>query len=444
MGKPFGLLHRIFSFSRGSKQSATNLTPDEHGRHPRNQDPDQTPPLSYGTTGGVGSLGRGITNAPGETRHSSTAITNDKEGENGLRKRLLRRASLSASDLLSWGHEKSVKRATSQSGAPKRFGSSHSHLNKGRESSNQPLRINIDVKCDENHDIPKLGQRDDGSHYNNRVVAGLALSNGSSQRGKRGEGDLHEQMQGNEDLTRLLRSSSANYRVISETDYRDMAPLGRLFDSPPRLFHIESSHLCYSLRCNFTEHPINAVALNRSPGVSPFSTKSRSNPPISWPSHLPLINVTLPSTHVPGSLLHTRSVSSTSASTYKVTVHRRRIHSRTSFPDANRAFDHLHSSSPITAFSSPSASPRSSSDVPEITPCKAIQVEPSTVSNMREQSRAPHRVEPSSYPGRSLSGKAPPPSALLRSSSRRQSTMQAAGHNVSPFGSLSFSLDTKS
>jgi hypothetical protein len=232
MGKSFGLLHRIFSFSRGSKRSGSNfdiLNTNEHGQDPDTQDPDETLHQngSIRTTGGIGGLGRGITNAASEITRSNTAATNNKGGENGLRKRLLRRASLSASDLLSWGHEKSTKRVTSKD-TQNGFGPpvSSTHNNKAREISKQPLRTGLEGTHETHHGIPELGLKNNISHYNNRVVEGLALGNGSSKRGK--QDNRHLASKENEDLTRLLRTSSANYRVISETDYRDMDPLGTL------------------------------------------------------------------------------------------------------------------------------------------------------------------------------------------------------------------------
>jgi hypothetical protein len=57
-------------------------------------------------------------------------------------------------------------------------------------------------------------------------VEGLAIGNGGSKRGRRGDRYLGSKE--DEDLTRLLRTSSTNYRVISETDYRDMDPMGTL------------------------------------------------------------------------------------------------------------------------------------------------------------------------------------------------------------------------
>lgn len=228
MGKSFGLLHRIFSFSRGSKRSGSNfdyLNPDEYGRDPDSQDPDETLHLtgSVRTTGGIGGLGRGITNAASEMNRSNTAATDKKGGENGMKKRLLRRASLSASDLLSWGHEKSTKLVTSE-GGQSGFGSPRPRNKEARKVSNRPSRADIEGRYERQH--AEHGQKDNISHYNDRVVEGLAIGNGGSKRGRRGDRYLGSKE--DEDLTRLLRTSSTNYRVISETDYRDMDPMGTL------------------------------------------------------------------------------------------------------------------------------------------------------------------------------------------------------------------------
>lgn len=111
------------------------------------------------------------------------------------------------------------------------------------------------------------------------------------------------------------------------------------------------------------DHPINAltfprVSSERQPPASPSSV---------WSSRSQARTLTFPPSRAPSSLLHIPSVtSSTNAtSTFKVTVHRRRVHSRTSFPNANRALDRLHSSSSVDAsISSASAS----SEVPRIAP----------------------------------------------------------------------------
>jgi len=184
------------------------------------------------------------------------------------------------------------------------------------------------------------------------------------------------------------------------------------------------------------EHPINAVALNRSPSIPLLSTADRSAPPTAWPSNLPVNDVAFPLPLVPVTLSHVPSVSSaTSASTYKVTVHRRRIHSRTSFPEANRALDHLHSSSPGITSSTPSVSPRSSSELPEVKPSeltrKTIAVKPSAIPKMHSQTRGSHGPDSSSYLRQSLNGrKEPPPSMLPRRCSQRQSTAQKPVHEV--------------
>ncbi|KAJ6607507.1 hypothetical protein B0H10DRAFT_552654 [Mycena sp. CBHHK59/15] len=78
----------------------------------------------------------------------------------------------------------------------------------------------------------------------------------------------------------LLRSSSARYAVVSEFDYNSLPPL---------------------------PHPINHVLQPHTPSSSTVSLASA-----------------------------TTSVSSTTRGTYTVKVHRRRQHSRTEFPDANR------------------------------------------------------------------------------------------------------------
>lgn len=355
MSKPFSILNRIFSFSKGSKRNRSNadrlISTTEHGEEPDSHDPDDAlhPSGSVRTTGGIGGLGKGITNAASEIGRSNTRAAADRKGgEMGFRKRLLRRASMSASDLLSWGYEKNT-RHESREHHQKDFKPRETSGHLFGEEPDQPQNLH------QGHD-----DHDNNPHPNNRMVVGPTPNNGGNERYNEADGATHTRSQEGEELTRLLRSSSANYRIIRETDYRDMDPL---------------------------EHPINAIALDRRPSI-PLLSSNQANPPTAWLSQQ-AGSVAFPPQHVP--LVHVPSVTSnSSASTYKVTVHRRRIHSRTSFPEANRALDHLHSSSPMAPTSTPSVSPHSSEDwhgtpSEEIIPRRTM-VKPSGIPKFRVQS----------------------------------------------------------
>lgn len=234
MGKPFGLLNRIFSFSKASKRNGSNfdqLNPTEYGQEHDIHDPDETLHLtgSVRTTGGIGGLGKGITNAASEVGRSNTRLADEKGA--GLRKRLLRRASMSASDLLSWGYEKTAKHESQITAE----GALQKHRTRPLNKEPDPNTIldeTIEKPHHEHHEPARHGQKNNISQYNDRVIKGLALSNGSGGRGKRGDQSLPTRPQDSEELTRLLRTSSSNYRVIRETDYRDMDPLGPLFAFP--------------------------------------------------------------------------------------------------------------------------------------------------------------------------------------------------------------------
>jgi hypothetical protein len=192
----------------------------------------------------------------------------------------------------------------------------------------------------------------------------------------------------------------------------------------------------YAIRSTFTEHPINAVVLTRPTSNPLLSAIDRAAPPTAWPSNFPVNAVGFPSTLAPVNLTHAPSISSaTSSSTYKVTVHRRRIHSRTSFPEANRALDHLHSSSPVTATNTPSISPRSSSGLPDVTPAeftpRNVHAKPSAIPKIRDQTRISRGPDSPSRLKQSLDGrKDPPPSLLPRRSPQQQSVTQKPIHEV--------------
>ena len=186
--------------------------------------------------------------------------------------------------------------------------------------------------------------------------------------------------------------------------------------------------LGYSLESSNIDHPINAIALTRSPSIPLLFSSGRSNPPTAWTSQPQPDSLAFPSPQLP--LTHTPSTSSTtSTSTYKVTLHRRRIHSRTSFPEANRALDHLHSSSPIAALDSPSDSPHSSSECldrphAEVAP-NAIPVKPTGISKIRNQNNAtPGTVFPPKGRWPQSQRGQPPPSLLPPRSSARQPPAQ--------------------
>lgn len=185
-----------------------------------------------------------------------------------------------------------------------------------------------------------------------------------------------------------------------------------------------------------TEHPINAISLLRSPSIPLLSSSStQSTGPSAWPPPLQTPSLAFPSSQHP--LVHTHSTSSTtSTSTYKVTVYRRRIHSRTSFPEANRALDHLHSSSPMATSSTPNSSPRSSVDRSEppptdITP-RVAPVRPSGIPKMHNRVGVARAIDVSlDMSAPSNQKKQPPPSMLPKRSSKRRPSDQYPTHEVS-------------
>lgn len=200
MGKPLGLLHRIFSFSKASKRSNTKfdlLQPaDEHGRTHEHEDP-LLAAGSIRTTGGIGGHGRGITNTASEMTPGKPL----KDGERGMKKRRLKRASLSASNLLSWGQDRADKTERIPSNGSQDL---VDKVSKGNEAG-ITTSTNERMHCG----TPKASKHvESEDHEDNRSSSGRRESGRDEQ------------------FTRLLRSSSTNYKVISETDYRTLDPIG--------------------------------------------------------------------------------------------------------------------------------------------------------------------------------------------------------------------------
>lgn len=226
MGKPLALLHRIFSFSKASKRSDArfDLLPsaNEHGQGIDGENEHEDQLLATGsirTTGGIGGLGRGITNTVSEMAPATLTNGSVKRRERGMKKRRLRRASLSASNLLSWGQDRVVKAG-------------------GRTPSDGSLKHTAAQKAellDEGHKRIEPGQYRSGpsGHGNKEHLQHFKQDKETSKHvgDQKQEGSHinsgHKQTRGDEQFTRLLRSSSANYKVISETDYRALDPIGQ-------------------------------------------------------------------------------------------------------------------------------------------------------------------------------------------------------------------------
>jgi hypothetical protein len=115
------------------------------------------------------------------------------------------------------------------------------------------------------------------------------------------------------------------------------------------------------------EHPINAIKDEEVRTVSNFPLSES----ILSPNTTKSLDGALPSLARPPQRSSTltrapSTTSTTSASNYKVTVYRRRVHSRISFPDANRALELLHGTSSNSMSSSIEGSPDASPARPSL------------------------------------------------------------------------------
>ncbi|KAG8835070.1 hypothetical protein FRC17_005423 [Serendipita sp. 399] len=306
MGKPLGILHRIFSFSKGSKRSKDLFDPgavNEHGHHVDPDDEGQGQTGTVRTTGGMGGLGMGITNVDSEIAGKPLGASSKSSGR-GMKKRRLRRASLSASNLLSWGQERGIS----------------SYASSSIHRDDKAHRLSP-------HETQGPGAPS-GPHFS-RSLPRKATSPGPEL--------PHEarskQLEAEEKFTRLLRSSSTKYRVLSEQNFGEIAPI---------------------------EHPIQVISSKDKDSETLPQERAYTSLPRGraqslgfhslLPNAKPSIVPSMPST-----------ISLTS--NYRVTVHRRRVHSRTSFPEANRALDQLNSTE---LEPSGRGSPRVALEVPDI------------------------------------------------------------------------------
>lgn len=222
MGKPFGLLKRILSISKASKRSedgnfdrrtSTNELGQELSRTARKKDEEEEYVLagSVRTTGGIGGLGNGITNAASEimgpSRAASTGGWKGADHGRGMKKRRLKRASLSASNLLSWGQERVTtpgKRILSENmysrghHAPDRIG------HPGLQDRNETARMAT---------FPSMNQ--EWGHAQGTSDKFVDRDAASSQ------------VLADEQFTRVLRSSSSNYKIINKVDYWNLGPIGK-------------------------------------------------------------------------------------------------------------------------------------------------------------------------------------------------------------------------
>jgi hypothetical protein len=129
-----------------------------------------------------------------------------------MKKRRLRRASLSASNLLSWGQDRVVK-------AGGRIPS---------DGSLEPVAAQKEELQDEGYKRIEPGQyRSVPNSHGNEHPQHLKQDKEISEHVGTQKQEGRKQTQGDEQFTRLLRSSSANYKVIRETDYRAFDPIGQ-------------------------------------------------------------------------------------------------------------------------------------------------------------------------------------------------------------------------
>lgn len=242
MGKPLGLLQRIFSFSKNSKHSSTPLdllrSADEHGQPVDEVNYEGATGRNAHTIGGIGGLGNGITTS--SSNFSPLISSASAKGRNGIKKQRLRRASLSASNLLSWGHEKVGKSTLniSSDGPHERV---ESCINVSQSTSSvDGTTEGHSGSQDGNVACEQVVKRKD-THY--KRSRDSKMSNGYAHYVKRADNDsntremrpiekpstIEEKLEanGSDQFTRLLRSSSAKYKVIRETDFRDLTPIGR-------------------------------------------------------------------------------------------------------------------------------------------------------------------------------------------------------------------------
>ncbi|PVF97121.1 hypothetical protein CPB86DRAFT_786301 [Serendipita vermifera] len=337
MGKPFGLLKRILSISKASKRSedsnldrrtSANELGQELSRTNRTKDDDDGYILagSVRTTGGIGGLGSGITNAASEITGPSRAASTSgwKRGDHvgGMKKRRLKRASLSASNLLSWGQERvntPGKRILSESGRTE----GHQGL-----PNNAPGSLGFQKYNETNRPATMSSE-----HQARRRAE-------STHDGPVNKDTASSQVLADEQFTRILRSSSSNYKILNKVDYWNLGPI---------------------------EHPIDAIKDDEIKSVL-YAQPSEG---ILSPNMKASLDNTLPTLTRPlqrsSTLTRAASiVSTTSTSAYKVTIHRRRVHSRISFPDANRALELLHATPSNSMSSSIEESPCASTAGPNL------------------------------------------------------------------------------
>lgn len=247
------LLNRIFSFSKKSRpQHDPDFNPSLQGENDA-AGSFVDPAGSIRTTGGIGGLGRGITNTASQLqptsypkgskgklgkggsilgsytkrigrvpRSTSGPVTNDPAlvisqdedtqqdtKEKGMRKRRLRRASLSASNLLSWGQPQVEQDITALT-----RGNASSSLANRKEKDESRLRPSSAYD--------KAGDKDPFRHE-------AKHSDFNPEHAPQNIDDMNiirRKQESEEQLTRLLRNSSTNYRIISETDYKAFGPIG--------------------------------------------------------------------------------------------------------------------------------------------------------------------------------------------------------------------------
>ncbi|KAG8771915.1 hypothetical protein FRC15_003084 [Serendipita sp. 397] len=337
MGRPLGILQRIFSFSKGSKRSKDLFDGDlvnEHGHNVDADDDDLRRTATVRTTGGIGGLGMGITNTESEIVTKPLGSSSSKSGGRGMKKRRLRRASLSASNLLSWGQDRGI-------------------------SSQVPPSIHRDDKDVTWQENVAQDSREPHEQHGGSSSSGVAQMEEPPFLDTK-IGARKKQLEAEERFTRILRSSSTKYKVISEQHLDEITPI---------------------------EHPIQAISSGANESEPLPQERGHASLPraraqsLGFHSFLPIPKPTsVPA--VPSTI--------SLASQYRVTVHRRRVHSRTSFPDANRALDHLNmTESEISCRDSPGAALK----VPDISiSASAIHFNSFEATNSRESEEKPVKI----------------------------------------------------
>ncbi|KAG8830034.1 hypothetical protein FRC18_008731 [Serendipita sp. 400] len=205
MGRPLGILQRIFSFSKGSKRSKDLLDGDlvnEHGHNVDADDDDLRRTATVRTTGGIGGLGMGITNTESEIVTKPLGSSSSKSGGRGMKKRRLRRASLSASNLLSWGQDRGI-------------------------SSQVPPSIHRDDKDVTWQENVAQDSREPHEQHGGSSSSGVAQMEEPPSLDPK-IGARKKQLEAEERFTRILRSSSTKYKVISEQHLDEITPIGEV------------------------------------------------------------------------------------------------------------------------------------------------------------------------------------------------------------------------